>query len=274
MLGMRKDDRAFREWLARYFRLGSSPSAAAHLLRMNTQIDTTGILGSISVPTLCLYRSGDQDVKIEEGRWIAAQIPGARLVELPGSDHLLNGTDRSAILAEVEEFVTGRRSDRPVDRTLATVLFVDIVDSTRRAVELGDRAWADLLGRVRTLVRSHVERHRGVVVDAQGDEVLATFDGPARAIRAAKAVVSAIAELGLQVRCGLHTGEIQVMTDGIAGVAVHIGARVAALAGPGEVYVSRTVRDLVAGAGLEFEDCGMHEMKGVPEPWQLYAVTP
>lgn len=273
MLGSRVDDRRFREWLAKYFRLGSTPGAAAHLLRMNTEIDTTGILSSIPVPTLCLYRQDDKDVKIEEGRWIASSIPGAKLVELPGRDHMLNGADPSPILAEIEEFVTGERSEHAPQRILATVLFIDIVDSTRRAVEIGDRAWSDLLDQFRRMTATEIDHFRGRVVDAQGDEVVATFDGPARAIRAARAVTQCVRALGLEVRTGLHTGEIQILANGIAGVSVHIGARIAALSRAGEVLVSRTVKDLVAGSGLLFEDRGTHELKGVPEPWQIYAVV-
>jgi pimeloyl-ACP methyl ester carboxylesterase len=272
-LGSRAREEAFPDWIARYFRMGSSPSAAAQLLRMNTEIDTRSILPTISVPTLCLYRVRDPQVLIEEGRWIASQIPDAKLVELPGSDHLLNGSDTAEIVAEIEEFLTGHRSDRVIERTLATVLFVDVVESTARASDLGDRSWSALLSRLRRQVNLEVDRHRGTLIDATGDEVLATFDGPARAIRAAKRIVDSARILGVDVRAGLHTGEIQVRPDGVAGIAVHIGARVAALAGAGEVFVSRTVKDLVAGSDLAFDDRGSHELRGVAEPWQVYAVV-
>jgi pimeloyl-ACP methyl ester carboxylesterase len=265
-------DEAFREWVARYFRLGSSPQAAAHLLRMNTDMDVTAILPSIGVPTLCLYRRDDQDVHIEEGRWIAAQIPGARLIELPGADHLLNGADVEDVLAEVEEFVTGQRSGGAPERALATVSFTDIVGSTERARLMGDRPWSELLERFRTLVTAEVVRHRGRVVEATGDEVLATFDGPARAIKAARATIESVAGLGLEVRTGLHTGEVQVTAAGLVGLTVHIGARVVALAQPGEVLVSRTVRDLVAGSGFTFTERGSHSIKGLADEWQLYSV--
>jgi class 3 adenylate cyclase len=171
------------------------------------------------------------------------------------------------------EFLTGHRSDRVIERTLATVLFVDVVESTARASDLGDRSWSALLSRLRRQVNLEVDRHRGTLIDATGDEVLATFDGPARAIRAAKRIVDSARILGVDVRAGLHTGEIQVRPDGVAGIAVHIGARVAALAGAGEVFVSRTVKDLVAGSDLAFDDRGSHELRGVAEPWQVYAVV-
>ncbi len=266
-------DEAFRRWVAKYFRMGSSPSAAAHLMRMNTQMDTTGVLASIRVPTLCLYRKEDNEVTVEEGRWIAGQIPDAKFVELPGADHLMNGSDVADILAEIEEFVTGARSERMSHRSLATVLFVDIVDSTTRAAELGDRAWSHLLHRQRAMVTTEVERFRGVVIDARGDEAVATFDGPARAIRCAQSIVTEVRRLGLEVRTGLHTGEIESVDGRIAGLAVHIGARIVALADPGDVMVSRTVKDLVVGSGFEFVQRGTHVLKGVPDEWPVFSVV-
>ncbi len=269
----RMDDEAFRNWLARYLRLGSSPRAAAHLLEMNTQIDTTHILASIQVPTLCLYRTEDADVNVEEGRWIASQIPNATFVEIPGADHLLNASGADLILAEIEEFVTGYRTSSSPERTLATVLFTDIVGSTETAAQLGDRAWRELLERHNAAVRTEVERFRGRVIGTQGDGFLATFDGPARAIKAAHSIIETLRPLGVVVRSGLHTGEIEIVGDDVAGLAVHIGARVGALASPGEVLVSRTVKDLVAGSGIEFEDRGIHTLKGVPDEWQVYAAV-
>lgn len=269
----RMDDEAFRNWLARYFRLGSSPKAAAHLLEMNTQIDTTHILPNIQMATLCLYRTDDADVNVEEGRWIASQIPNSRFVEIPGADHLLNASGADLILDEIEEFVTGYRTSERSERALATVLFIDIVGSTELASRLGDQAWRELLERHRSHVRSEIEKFRGRVISWEGDGVLATFDGPARAINAARAVMAAVGPLGITVRSGLHTGEIEMVGDDIAGLAVHIGARVAALAHPDEVLVSRTVKDLVAGSGLEFEDRGIHSLKGVPDTWQVYATV-
>ena len=265
-------DVAFRRWVAKYFRMGSSPRAAAHLMQMNTQMDTTGILSTIHVPTLCLYRRHDTQVKVEEGRWIASRIPDATFVELPGADHLMNGSDVEMILAEVEEFVTGHRSVDTRDRSLATVVFVDIVGSTAKAAELGDRAWTHLLTRERAAVTAEVRRYRGEVVEAPGDELLATFDGPARAIHAARSIVRTIPDLGLEVRVGLHTGEIERTASGISGLAVHIGARVAALAEPGEVLVSQTVKDLVVGSGFDLSDRGLHTLKGVPGDWRVYSV--
>lgn len=268
----RMGDPAFKEWVAKYFRMGSSPRAAAHLLRMNTEMDTTAVLPTISVPTLCIYRCDDQDVKIEEGRWIASRIPDAKLVELPGADHLLNGADVGTLVAEIEEFVTGSRTERDVGRVLATVMITDIVGSTGLAVEMGDSAWADLLQRYRAMVTAEVLRHRGTLIDATGDEAAATFDGPARAVRAALSIRRAAEVLGIEVRSGLHTGEIQLTGTGIAGLAVHIAARVSAMASAGEVIVSRTVKDLTVGSGLTFQARGVHTLKGVPDEWQIYAV--
>jgi len=267
----RLKDKQYRHWLARYFRLGASPKAASHLLEMNTGIDTTDILETIRVPTLCLYKTDDADVHIEEGRWIASRIPGAKFVEIPGSDHLLNGEGAEQILDEIEEFVTGYRIGERSERALATVLFVDIVGSTELASELGDQDWRELLERHRAVVEGEITKFRGRVVGWEGDGLLATFDGPARAIKAASALIEAVAALGISVRAGLHTGEVEMVGDDIAGLAVHIGARVAGLAGPGEVLVSRTVRDLVAGSGIQFEDRGHHELRGVPDTWQVYA---
>lgn len=267
----RMDDEAFRNSLARYFRLSSSPKAAAHLLAMNTYIDTTTVLPSVHVPTLCLYREKDADVNVEEGRWIASQIPNAKFVVIPGADHLLSASGASEILDEIEVFVTGHRTGPTPERTLATVLFTDIVGSTETAAEMGDYAWRDLLERHNAAVRFEVETYRGRIIGTQGDGFLATFDGPGRAISAARAIIKALSPLGLEVRSGLHTGEIEIVGDDVAGLAVHIGARIAALAAPGDVLVSRTVKDLVVGSGIEFEDRGTHSLKGVPDEWQIFA---
>lgn len=269
----RMNDDSFRQWLAKYFRLGSSPKAAAHLLETNTQIDTTHVLTSVHVPTLCLYRVGDADVNVEEGRWIASQIPDSKFVEIPGADHLLNASGAGLILDEIEEFVTGYRASPSPERALATVLFTDIVGSTKMAAQMGDLAWRDLLERHNVTVRAEVETFRGRVIGTQGDGFLATFDGPGRAIGAAHAIVDALSSLGVVVRSGLHTGEIEILGEDVAGLAVHIGARIAALASPSEVLVSRTVKDLVVGSGIEFEDRGSHPLKGVPGEWQIYAAT-
>lgn len=269
----RMRDEAFRDWLAKYFRVSSSPKAAAHLLAMNTQIDTTQVLPTIRVPTLCLYKTEDADVKVEEGRWIASQIPDATFVEIPGPDHLLNAFGAEQVLDEIEEFVTGFRAGPNPERALATVLFTDIVGSTEHAANVGDGAWRELLARHNATVASEVERFRGRVIGTQGDGFLATFDGPARAISAAHAINAAVRPLGLTVRSGLHTGEVEILGDDIAGLAVHIGARIAAIASPGEVLVSRTVKDLVAGSGIQFDDRGSHTLKGVPDEWQVYAAV-
>jgi pimeloyl-ACP methyl ester carboxylesterase len=269
----RMDDEAFRISMARYLRLSSSPKAAAHLLEMNTQIDTTKVLPSIHVPTLCIYREHDADVNIEEGRWIASQIENSKLVVLPGEDHILNGDDSAEIADEIEEFVTGHRTAAAPERILATVLFTDIVGSTQIAAAMGDAAWRDLLDRHNAVVQSQVEAFRGRVVGTQGDGVLATFDGPGRAITAARSIHDALIPLGLEVRSGLHTGEIEIVGDDVAGIAVHIGARVSALAMSGEVLVSRTVKDLVVGSQVAFEDRGVHTLKGIPDEWQIYAAV-
>jgi len=266
-------DPAIARRLATYFRRSASPGAAAALMRMNTQIDIRGILSTITVPTLVIHRTGDRDANVEEGRWIAARIPGARYLELPGEDHIPWVGDQDTLLDAIEEFLTGSVPARAVDRVLATVLFIDIVGSTRRAAELGDARWTELLDAFYIAVRRELDRHRGREIDTAGDGLLATFDGPARAVRCAFAIQSAVRSLGLEVRAGVHTGEVELRDGGVKGIAVHIGARVAALAGDGEVWSSSIVRDLVPGSGLVFEDRGVHELKGVPEPWRLLRVT-
>jgi class 3 adenylate cyclase len=265
-------DEAFKRRAVAYLRRSASPGAAVALLRMNSQIDVREVLPTIRVPTLVLQRVDDRDVNVEEGRWIARQIPGAKYVELPGDEHLIWAGDVDAVVDEVEEFLTGRRPVYEPDRVLATVLFTDIVGSTERATELGDRRWRELLDQHHSLVRRQLERFDGREVDTAGDGFLATFDGPARAIRCADSLRVGVRALGLEIRAGLHTGECEVVGDGVRGIAVHTGARVAALAGTGEVLVSSTVKDLVAGSGIEFEDRGTHKLKGVPGEWRLYAV--
>jgi pimeloyl-ACP methyl ester carboxylesterase len=263
---------AFERWWAGYLRQSASPHAAVALGRMNTYIDVRDILPAVRVPTLVLHRTGDQDVSIEEARYIAARIPGAKLVELPGRDHLIWTEGSDQLLDEVEEFLTGERPATELNRLLATVLFTDIVGSTERAAEMGDQSWSDLLTRHHALIRRELDRFRGREIKTAGDGFLAAFDGPARAIRCAVAIRDRIAELGLAVRAGLHIGECEVMGDDLGGIAVHIGARVAGLAGAGEVLASSTVKDLVAGSGIAFADRGAHALKGVPGTWQLFAV--
>jgi pimeloyl-ACP methyl ester carboxylesterase len=266
------DDEAFQRWIGRYVRQAASPKAAAALLRMNTQIDVREILPSVRVPTLLIYRTDDADVHVQEGRYIAERIPDAKFVELPGVDHVVWAGDADAVLDEVEEFLTGARRGPDSDRVLATVLFTDIVGSTETAVRVGDRGWDALLRRHHDVVRRELARWRGREIDTAGDGFLATFDGPARAIRCAVALREGLRELGLQVRAGLHTGEVEVSGEAVRGIAVHIGSRVSGLAGPDEVLVSRTVADLVAGSGIVLADRGEHALKGVPGTWQVYAV--
>jgi len=267
------EDEAFKERLAMYFRRSASPGAAAALMRMNTQLDVRDVLPTIQAPTLVMHRTDDRDANVEEGRWIAAQIPGAKFVELPGDAHTLWAGNSDEVIDEIEEFLTGTRRGPEPDRVLATVLFTDIVGSTEQATRLGDRRWRDLLERHHALVRQQLERFKGREVDTAGDGFLATFDGPARAIRCASAIHASMRGIGLEVRAGLHTGECELFGDKVAGVAVHTGARVAAAARPGEVLVSQTVKDLVAGSGIEFEERGAHVLKGVPGEWNLYAVA-
>lgn len=267
------EDPYFRRWFANYERFSASPGAAVAIARMNTDIDIRHILPVIRVPTLVLHRTADPRVRVAEGRYIASQIPGARCVELAGTDHDEWVGDSDSVLAEVAEFVTGVRPAPEVDRVLATVLFVDIVGSTERAADLGDRSWRDVLESYHAAVRRNLVSFRGRELDTSGDGVFAAFDGPARAVRCARAVVDALQPIGLTVRTGLHTGECEVIGEKLGGIAVHIGARVASLAGPGEVLVSQTVKDLVAGSGITFESRGPQTLKGVPGEWQLYAVT-
>jgi len=266
-------DEAFMHRLGAYFRSAASPGAAVALLKMNTEIDIRHVLPAIHVPTLVLNRTGDRSVQVAEGRWMAAQIPDGRFVELPGADHMPWVGDQESLLDEVQEFLTGDRPSREPDRVLATVLVTDIVGSTRHATRLGDRAWSELLSRHHALVRKELERSRGREIDTAGDGFLATFDGPARAVGCACRIRDAVTALGLEIRAGLHTGEIEVAGDKVRGIAVHTGARIASAAGPGEILVSSTVKDLVSGSGLNFTDRGMHELKDIARPWQLFAAS-
>jgi pimeloyl-ACP methyl ester carboxylesterase len=265
-------DVALMRAIASFFRRSASPGAAVALLRMNTEIDTRAVLPTIGVPTLVLQRSGDRDVKAEEGRWIAGQIPGAKYVELAGDDHLV-WIDADVLVDEVEAFLTGFRRGPQPDRVLATILFTDIVGSTQRAAAEGDRRWRELLEEHHRLVRDQLERFRGQEIDTAGDGFFASFDGPARAIRCAYAICKAVHSLGLELRAGVHTGECEIVNDKLAGIAVHTGARVAAQAAAGEVLVSSTVKELVAGSGIEFVDRGESQLKGVPGTWRLYGVA-
>ncbi len=265
----RKKDPALQQWWGRFERLGASPAATMALVRMIEQIDVSDILTSVHVPTLIIHCTDDTLIGIDHARFLAQHIPGARLVELPGRDHLFFLHD--GIADAIEEFLTGSVSAPESDRILATVLFTDIVDSTARAEQIGDERWHDVLKAHYATVRRELARYRGSEVKLLGDGFLATFDGPARAVRCACAIADAVRPFDIQVRSGLHTGEIETAENDVHGIAVHIAARVAALAGPGEVLVSRTVRDLVAGSGLRFEERGKHSLKGINEPMDLYA---
>jgi class 3 adenylate cyclase len=264
------DDRV-RQWWARFLRMSASPAAALTLTRMNYDIDVRQVLPAIHVPSLLLHAVGDLVVDVDASRYMAERIPGAKFVQLPSGDHLPWGADADAILDEIEDFLTGSRHGPEPDRIPATILFTDIVGSTDRAATLGDRAWRDLLESFYGVVRRELPRFRGSEVSTAGDGVLATFDGPARGIRCARSIAEAVIPLGVQVRTGLHTGECEVIDDNVGGIAVHTAARVATLAQPGEVLVSHTVKDLVAGSGIRFESRGTHALRGVPGEWPLFA---
>jgi len=267
-------DADFSNWWARFQRQSASPGAAAGIVRMAFEGDVRHVLPAISCPTLVLHRTHDPFVDIHHGRYLAENIPGARMVELEGVDHLHYVGDTEVADNEVELFLTGTKVSAVVNRVLATVLFTDIVGSTKLATELGDQRWQELLEEHNTVVRREIERHDGITVSTTGDGFLARFDGPARAVRCAQAVHGAVSGLGLQLRAGLHVGEVQISHDDILGIAVHIGARVMASAATGETRVTSTIRDLVVGSGLNFRDLGQHELKGVPGSWTLMSVEP
>lgn len=266
------NDASAREWWAPFQRQASSPGAAAAVMNMVYEIDTRSILSAARVPTLILHRTEDRLLPVEHARYLAQHITGAKCVELPGTDHFFFTGDADAYLAQIEEFLTGERHAGDSDRVLATVLFADIAGSTERAAQLGDSRWHQLLDSFYSAARRQLERYRGREIDTAGDGFFAAFDGPARAIRCAAAICAGVRSLGLEVRAGVHTGECEVMGTKIGGIAVHIGARVAGQARPGEVLVSGTVKDLVAGSGISFHDRGAHALKGVPGEWHLYAV--
>jgi pimeloyl-ACP methyl ester carboxylesterase len=267
------DNPEMREWWGRMERVGASPGMMLKLYQMFLEIDVRDTLPSIHVPTLVLHRVGDRVVNVNAGRYLAEHIPGATYVEMPGRDHAGWAGDIDALLGEIEEFLTGARAAPPddTDRVLATVLFTDVVGSTARAVEIGDKRWRDLLERHNTLVRGELKRFRGREIKTIGDGFLATFDGPARGVRAAQAIIAGVRDIGLEVRSGLHTGECEMLGEDVGGIAVHIGARIAAKAGPNEVLVSSTIKDLVAGSGIDFADRGEHALKGVPGEWHLFS---
>jgi pimeloyl-ACP methyl ester carboxylesterase len=266
------DSRDFMEWAGRLERLAASPATIKRIFDLIGEFDVRDVLPSIRVPTLVLHRRDDSFIKVEHSRFMADRIPGARLVELEGGDNMFSIGDSEALLGEIEEFLTGERHSVEPDRMLATVLFTDICNSTEHAARMGDRSWRFMLERHDALFRRALERHRGKEVKRTGDGFLATFDGPARAIRCAADLSDAVGSIGLEVRAGLHTGELEVMDGDLGGLAVHIAARVMDRAGPCEVLVSSTVKDLVVGSGIDFEERGAHELRGVPGEWQLYSV--
>jgi pimeloyl-ACP methyl ester carboxylesterase len=272
LLGRRRaDDEDLREWLARYRRLSVSPATWVATDRLIVETDVRRALPAIRVPTLVLHRRANAWTRIEHGRYLAEHIPGARLVELAGDEHVPFVGDVDALIGEVEEFVTGTRVADAGERALATVLFVDIVDSTATAAAIGDRRWRTLLERWEAMAGGELRRYRGRRVQGTGDGVLATFDGPARAIRCASAIRDASRSLDLRVRAGLHAGEVELRGDDIGGIAVHLAARICARAAADEVLVSSTVADLVAGSGLTFDSRGLHALKGIPREWELFS---
>ena len=266
------DERIRRAW-ARYERSAATPGSTKAIVRLIYESDVRDVLAAIRVPTLVIHRRDATGFRVEHGRYLAEHIPDARYVELPGPDNLIWAGDLDAMVAEIQAFVTGTRPALEPHRVLATVLFTDIVGSTERAANLGDVRWQALLADHNRLIRRQLERFGGHEIKVVGDGFLATFDGPARAVRCAVAMRDDIREIGLEIRAGIHVGEIEVLPDDVAGIAVHIGARVSALAGPGEVLVSSTIKDLVVGSGLAFEDRGTHILKGVPGEWRLFAVV-
>jgi class 3 adenylate cyclase len=270
--GVGKDpDPAFIESISRYMRAAANPSAVRAYEQMNGQIDTRPILPSIQAPTLIMNRTGDPCANVEAARDMASRIPGAKFKEYPGNSHSMMLDDMEAVLSDIQEFITGERPIDSSDRVLATVLFLDIASSTERAAELGDTPWRNLLNSYYAIVRKELERFRGKETNTTGDAFLATFDGPARAVRCALAIALAVRQLGIEVRAGVHTGECELMGDNVGGIAVHTGARIMAKSEPGAVLVSGTVKDLVSGSGINFQDCGVHQLKGVPGEWRLFS---
>jgi class 3 adenylate cyclase len=274
MAPSRADEPGFVDWWIRYARSGSAVGGLEANMMAMMQLDLGDILGGISAPVLVLHRSGITMLPSANARALADRLPNATLVELPGADSFYFAGDVDALVDEIQTFVTGTRPLPRGERVLAAIVFTDIVGSTERAAAMGDRLWKELLDRHHAIVRAQLARFGGREIDTAGDGFLATFDSPLRAIEAARGVCAAVASIGLEVRAGVHVGEIELVEDDVRGIAVHIGARVAALAGPGEVLASSTVKDLVAGSGIEFEDRGTHELKGVPGEWRLYGVKP
>jgi class 3 adenylate cyclase len=266
------NDPRFRQWWSHYLRVSCSPSAVVALTKANAQIDVRHVLPSIHVPTLVLHSAGDRAMEIGHGRYLASRIAGAKFVVIDSDDHLPSASGAAEIIANVREFLTGERRGRHSDTVLGTIMFTDIVGSTEKASAAGDRRWADLLEAHNVAVRRELAAYRGREINTTGDGFVAMFDGPARAVRCAFAVRDAVRSVGIELRAGIHTGECEMRDDSITGLSLHIAARVAALASPGNVVVSRTVRDLVAGSGIGFDDFGVYDLKGVPDRWQLYRV--
>ncbi|HVF08721.1 MAG TPA: adenylate/guanylate cyclase domain-containing protein [Actinomycetota bacterium] len=267
-------DERLATWLASYLRRSASPGAAIALARMNRQIDVSHALPTIHVPTLLIAKTEDVEFPVARMRWLGSQIAGSRLVEVPGDEHFFWVAPYDTMLEEIERFVDEfRGQEAELERVLATVLFTDIVDSTAQGAALGDRAWRDIRERHDEIVRANLARFRGREIKTMGDGFLATFDGPARGVRCAQAIIIGVRPLGIEIRAGVHTGEVAIEDDDVSGVGVAIGARVGAKASASEVLVSQTVKDLVAGSGLAFEEAGEHELKGVPDRWRLYRVV-
>jgi pimeloyl-ACP methyl ester carboxylesterase/class 3 adenylate cyclase len=267
-------DERFRQWWAKFLRFSAGPTTVINLLRMYAQIDISAILPSIHIPALILHRTADLAIEVEQGRYLAGHIPGAKMVELAGEDHFWWIGDSEAIVNEIAEFLTGERPSTENNRVLATVVFTDIVDSTGRAAEMSDRPWQDLLNGHHAMLSREIDRFRGRLVKSTGDGCLATFDGPGRAIRCAQSIRDASRNLGLEIRAGLHTGEIELMEQDIGGLAVHFTARVLGKAQANEIWLSHTVKDLVIGSGIEFDECGLFALKGFPGEWNLFKVRP
>jgi class 3 adenylate cyclase len=266
-------DAATASWFRTFARSAVTSIEAIDEVSRLGPVDIRDALGSVHVPTLIMHRTDDRAADVNASGYMAERIPGARFVQLPGTGNLPFLGDAEGVLDLTEEFLTGAPPVKEPDRVLATVVFTDIVDSTRRAAELSDRRWKELLASHDELARTRIDEHRGRYVHTTGDGLLATFDGPARAVRCARAIAEAVRPLGIRIRAGCHTGEVELAGEDIQGVAVHIGSRVAALAGPDEVWTSSTVKDLTVGSGLVFQDAGEHELKGVPDRWRLYRVV-
>lgn len=266
-------DERFRQWWAKYLRLSASPSSVIKVFQMNREIDVRDVLSAVRIPSLVLHRGGDRAVSVQHGRYLAEHIPGSRLVELTGEDHLWWVGDSNSIVNHIREFLTGKAEQIEPDRVLATLLITDIVDSTGLAAELGDSQWRDLLTTHNAVLQKEIARFRGRSVKSTGDGCLATFDGPARAIHCAFEISRSVQHLGLEIRAGVHTGEVELMGDDLGGIAVHIAARIASKARPNEIWASSTIRDLVAGSNLTFADKGEHLLKGVSQNWRLFAVA-